>query len=412
MPRHPRSGMDASRLERIRPAIEKHIGDTRLSGAITLVCRRGEVVHEECYGLMDREERRPMRPDALFRIYSMTKPITCVALMTLHERGLFRLADPAANWIPELGGLKVFAGGTASDPRVVDLARPVTVRDLLSHTAGFTYPGHDYGPVEQMYRDALGDPAAPLAEFVAAVARLPLAFQPGTAFRYGVAHDIAGRLIEAVSGERLDRYLAKTILRPLAMTDTGYFVPEEKLERFVSLYGAGDEGRDDVTDRVRSEQALAGENRLIAGPRDSLQSGPHECFRGGTGMVSSARDYLRFCRMLLQGGELDGARILGRKTIELMTSNHLPAALLPYEIGGRASPGWGYGLGMRVMMDVALAGTPGSIGEYGWAGAAGTYFWIDPREQLIGILMAQHRPGGLFPISADFRATTYQAIAD
>ncbi len=411
MPRHARSGMDASRLERIRPAIEKHIGDSRLSGAITLVWRRGEVVHEECYGLMDREARRPMRPDALFRMYSMTKPITCVALMTLYERGLVRLADPVATWIPELQGLKVFAGGTASDPRLVEPARPVTVRDLLTHTAGFTYHYNEYGPVEQMYREAL-PLDAPLAECVAAIGRLPLAFQPGTAFRYSVAHDVVGRLIEVVSGERLDRYLAKAILRPLAMLDTGYFVPEEKLDRFVSMYGAGDLARSDSLGRLLSERALAGENRLVAGPRDSPQSAPHEIFRGGTGLVSSARDYLRFARMLLEGGELDGARVLGRKTIELMTANHLAAALLPYENGGRAAPGWGYGLGMRVMMDPAQAQTAGSVGEFGWSGAAGTYFWVDPREQLIGILMAQHQPGGLFPTVADFRATTYQAIAD
>jgi CubicO group peptidase (beta-lactamase class C family) len=403
--------MDASRLERIRPAIEKHIGDARLSGAITLVSRRGEVVHEECYGLMDRETRRPMRSDALFRIYSMTKPITCVALMTLFERGLVRLADPVASWIPELGGLKVLAGGTASDPRLVEPARPVTVRDLLTHTAGFTYHFNEYGPVEQMYRDALPQ-EAPLAEYVAAIARLPLAFQPGTCFRYSVAHDVAGRLIEVVSGDRLDRYIDKNVLRPLAMLDTGYFVPEEKLDRFVSMYGAGDVCERRSLSRLLSERALAGENRLLAGPRDSLQSQEHAIFRGGVGLVSSARDYLRFCRMLLEGGELDGARILGRKTIELMTANHLAPALLPYELGGRSSPGWGFGLGMRVMMDPAQAQTLGSVGEYGWAGAAGTYFWIDPREQLIGILMAQHQPGGLFPTVADFRATAYQAIAD
>jgi len=404
--------MDSSRLERIRPAVEKYIGDSRMSGAITTVFRRGQLVHQECYGLMDRESRRPMQPDALFRIYSMTKPITCSALMTLYERGLFRLSDPIAKYIPEFGGLKVFAGGSPADSRLVDLERPVTVRDALTHTAGFTYHYFEYGPVEQMYRDArLGDPT-PLEQFITTLARLPLAFQPGTAFRYSVAHDVVGRLIEVISGIRLDRFVAETILKPLGMNDTGYFVPEEKLERFVSMYGSADISRSDSIGRRVMEEALAGANRLIAGPRDSLQSGPHESFRGGTGLVSTAADYLRLCRMLLAGGELDGVRILSRKTIELMTANHLPPALLPYEIGGRASPGYGYGPGLRVLMDVAQAQTLGSVGEFGWGGAAGTYFWIDPREELVGILMVQHQPSGLFPIAQDFRVTTYQAIAD
>lgn len=407
-----RSGMDQLRLERIRPAIEKHIGDTRLSGAITLVFRRGRIVHEECYGVMDRETRRPMRPDALFRIYSMTKPITCVALMTLFERGLFRLTDPVAAFIPELGALNVFAGGTAADPRLEDLERPITIRDLLTHTAGLTYHFLDHGPVEQMHRDRDLTDSTPLQQFIADLARVPLALQPGRAFRYSVAHDVAARLIEVISGARLDRFLADTIFKPLGMSDTGYVVPEDKLDRFVSLYGSRDLMRSDTTSRVQIEEAQAGVNRLLAGPRDSRQSRPHECFRGGVGLVSTAADYLRFSRMLLAGGELDGERILGRKTIELMTSNALQPHMLPYEIGGKASPGWGYGLGMRVMMDIAAAQTPGSLGEYGWGGAAGTYFWVDPREQLIGILMRQHMPGDFFQAVADFRAATLQAIVD
>ncbi len=406
------SGMDPLRLERIRPAIEKYVGEKRLSGAITLVFRRGRIVHEETYGVMDRETGRPMRPDAIFRIYSMTKPITCVALMTLLEQGRFRLTDPAAAYIPELGSLKVFAGGTAADPRLVDLERPVTIAHLLTHTAGLTYHFLEHGPVEQMYRDRGLTDDTPLEQFIAELGRLPLALQPGTAFRYSVAHDVVARLIEVISGSRLDRFFGETIFKPLGMNDTGFVVPEAKLERFVSLYGSRDLMKRDTTNRVQTEEAQAGVNRLLAGPRDSLQSRPHECFRGGVSLVSTAADYLRFSRMLLAGGELDGVRILGRKTIELMTANALPQSMLPYEIGGLASPGWGYGLGMRVMMDLAAAQTPGSLGEYGWSGAAGTYFWIDPREQLIGIMMRQHMPNNFFQAVPDFRAATYQAIVD
>jgi CubicO group peptidase (beta-lactamase class C family) len=412
MARTPRSGMDGSRLARIAPAVGKHIGDSRMSGAITVVVRHGEVAHEECHGLMDREQRRPMRPDALFRMYSMTKPIVCVALLSLYEEGRFRLTDPVADALPELRGLKVFAGGTADDPRLVDPVRQITYRDVLTHTAGFTYHYTEYSPVEEIYRRAGVAGTATLADFVKTIARQPLCFQPGSGFRYGVSHDVVGRLIEVVSGRSLDAFLKERIFTPLGMKDTGYVVPEDKLDRFVSMYGAGDVGRAGMLGRRLAEDAQAGVNRLVEGPRDAQQSRPHTAFRGGTGLVSCAHDYLSFCRMMLAGGELDGARVLGRKTIELMTANHLPPSLLPYEVGGRYSPGYGYGLGVRVMLDPAQAQTLGTPGEYGWSGAAGTYFWIDPREDMIGVLMAQHQPGGTYPIAQDFRASAYQAIAD
>ena len=405
-------GMSAERLARIPPAIEKHIGADKIAGAVTLVARRGKVVHQECVGLMERENNKSMQPDAIFRIYSMTKPIICVALMTLYEKGHFQLVDPVAKFIPAFQDLKVYAGGEGSAVELVDLQRPVTVRDLLTHTSGLTYHWLEYGPVEEMYRETRVSSEKPLQEFVADLLKLPLAFQPGTAWRYSVAHDVAAHLIEVMSGQSVDAYLRENVFQPLGMVDTGYYVPQGKLDRLAAMYGTVDLIEPDVTGTRWYEDAAVAGSRLLASSTNSLESGPHNIFRGGHGLVSTTQDYYRFCQMLLNNGELSGTRILGRKTIELMTANHLAAELLPYEIGGIYSPGYGFGLGMRVLMDVGQAQIPGSVGEYGWAGAASTYFWIDPKEELIGIQMAQFQPGGVHPIESAFRIAAYQAIVD
>ena len=407
-----RGGLSSQRLARIRLAIEKHIGDDKVAGAVTLVARRGEVVHLDAVGLMDRESREPMRTDAIFRIYSMTKPITCVALMTLYERGLFQLYDPVAKFIPAFADLQVYAGGEGSELQLTDLERPVTVVDLLTHTSGLTYHFLEYSPVEAMYRDADISAARPLPEMVDALSELPLAFQPGTAWRYSVAHDVVARVVEIVSGQRYDNYLRETLFEPLGMADTGFYVPEEKLDRFTSMYGSIGIGQSDLTLTKWWGDADAGVNRRLAGPRDSPQSKPHDVLCGGTGLVSTAPDYYRFCQMLLDGGELAGARILGRKTVELMTANRLLPQLLPYEIGGVPSLGYGFGLGMRVLTDVGQCQVVGSLGEFGWAGAASTYFWIDPQEATIGVQMAQFQPGGYYPLGDDLRVAAYQAIVD
>ena len=405
-----RAGMDRQRLGRIFDAVERHIGADRIAGAVAMVERRGRVVHESCHGLLSREEGTPMRPDALFRIYSMTKPITCVAFMTLFEQGRFLLSDPVARFIPEFGSVKVHEGGDRL--RLVDPVRPMTIRDLLTHTSGLTYHWLEYGPVEQAYREAGAWEKSPLGESVANLARLPLAFQPGKAFRYSVAHDVIGRLIEVISGKPLDVYLRTAVFEPLGMKDTAYVVASEDLDRFASMYGSMDIGGRDATSSTILEAGMVGENRLLAGPADSLQSAAHDCLRGGTGLVSTAADYLRFCRMLLGGGASGANRILGRKTLELVTANHLSPDLLPYEVAGRSAPGYGYGLGMRVLMDLGQAQTLGSIGEFGWGGAATTYFWVDPAERMIGVLMAQFQPSSLYPIAQDFRIAAYQAIGD
>jgi CubicO group peptidase (beta-lactamase class C family) len=361
---------------------------------------------------MDREANAPMRPDAIFRIYSMTKPIICVALMTLYERGCFQLLTPVSTFIPSFRDLKVYGGETEPGVQLVDLERPVTIRDLLTHTSGMTYHFLEYGPVEELYRAARVSSQKPLADFVNDLLQLPLAYQPGTTWRYSVAHDVVARLIEIMSGQPLDAYLQENLFGPLGMVDTGYYVPERKLDRFAAMYGSCDVMEPEVTFTRWYGEAMGGVNKLLAGARNCLESAPHQIFRGGHGLVSTAPDYLRFCQMLLNRGELNGVRILSRKTVELMTVNQLKPELLPYEVGGVYVPGYGYGLGFSVLMDVGQCGTLGSIGEYGWDGAASTNFWIDPQEGFIGISMAQYMPLGYHLIAPDLRVTAYQAIVD
>ena len=405
-------GMSSSRLSRIRTAMERHIGPDKIAGAVGLVARRGELVGLETVGLTDREADKPMQADAIFRLYSMTKPITCVALMMLYEQAEFQLATPVAKFIPAFGDLKVHAGGEGDDTKLEELQRPVTIRDLLTHTSGLTYHFLEYGPVEAFYREAVGLSQGSLSEFVARVCQAPLAFQPGTSFRYSVAHDVVAHLVEIISGLPFDVFLRERLFEPLGMEDTGFWVPDQDLDRFCAMYGSVtiDEWQTSLISWYGL--AMQGANRLLDGPRDSRYSLPHNECRGGTGLVSTAADYLRFCQMMLNWGELGGERILGRKTVELMVTNHLAPGLLPYELGDVYSPGYGFGLGMRVLMDVGQCMAPGSVGEYGWAGAASTYFWIDPAEELIGILMAQFQPPGIHPLREDFRVVVYQAIVD
>jgi CubicO group peptidase (beta-lactamase class C family) len=239
--------MSPQRLARIHPAVDKYIGPDKIAGAVTLVARRGQIVHFKASGLMDREKGKPMRLDTLFRLYSMTKPITCVALMILYEQGGFQLIDPVAKFIPAFGDLQVCIGREGSDLTLVDLERPVTIRDLLTHTSGLSYHFLEYGPVEEMYREANVCSTTPLSEFVDTLARMPLAFQPGTAWRYSFAHDVVARLVEIISGQPLDVYLREHLFEPLGMVDTGFCVPEGQLERLASMYGSKDVVESDTT---------------------------------------------------------------------------------------------------------------------------------------------------------------------
>lgn len=407
-------GISSERLARVDTAVNKYISPDKLAGVVTLLARRGEIVQHQAYGLADRENNKPMQLDTIFRIYSMTKPITCVALMMLYEQGLFQLADPVFKFIPAFADLKVYVSGKGDEMQLEALKRPVTIHDLLTHTSGLSYHFLEYGRVEEMYRETDLSLSADLslAEFVDGLCQFPLAFQPGTRWRYSFAHDVVARLVEIISGQSFADFLAGNIFKPLNMVDTGFYVPAEKLDRFAAMYGSANIEDIKTTAMSLFGLAMMGVNKLLAGPNDSLESKPHQAFRGGGGLVSTALDYWRFCQMLLNNGQFNGNRILGRKTIELMTVNHLAPGLLPYELGRIKMPGLGYGLGVNVMMDLGQSQTIGSEGTYSWSGAANTTFWNDPQEALIGIFMTQFQPPSYHLVAQDFKVAVYQAIID
>lgn len=406
-------GMSSLRLERIKPALQTYVDQRKIAGLSTMVARRGKILHFEQIGQMEIESDKPMSDDTIFRIYSMTKPIVCVALMTLYEQGRFQLFDPVAKFIPAFGALKVLESDPAGGTRQVDLVRPITIRDLMTHTSGLTYDFLEDSPVCNMYRQSrLGNNAArTLEELVRELARLPLAYQPGSRWHYSLGIDVAGHLIEVISGQSLDHFLKEKIFGHLGMMDTDFHVPSEKRERVAAMYGRPDIAAPDITLSKLLSAWENGFNERIDVSETNPASKAEGFARGGYGLFSTACDYMRFAQMLLNQGELDGVRILGRKIAELMHMNHLPAELLPCELGGEPIAGYGFGLGSRVLLDVAASQMPGSVGEFGWAGAANTYYWVDPKEELIGVLMAQNMMG--FDVAEkDFRVLTYQALVD
>lgn len=404
-------GMSAQRLERIRPVMQSYIDRLGYGGISTMIARHGQIVYADQIGWQDKEAGVPMAEDTIFRIYSMTKPIICTALMTLYEEGRFQLIDPVAKFIPAFGATKVMAAdGSLADQHPL---RPMQVRDLLAHTSGLTYDFLEDFPVGDLYRQArlMNDATRSLEAVIDELARLPLAFQPGTRWHYSLGTDVAARLIEVLSGQPLGQFLQERLFTPLGMTDTAFGVPERKRSRLAAMYGLPDLFAQGQTFSALFGAWMGGDvgRREVADtyPVDT----PDVFVRGGIGLFSTASDYMRFAQMLLSGATPAGERILGRKTLDLMHSNHLPATLLPYEIGGAPSPGFGFGLGSRVVMDVAETAGPGSVGEFGWAGAAKTYYWVDPHEDLVGVFMAQYMVGFDLP-EQDLRVLTYQAIAD
>ena len=284
------AGFDAGRLARIRPAMERHIGEAKLAGVVTLLARAGQVVHHEAIGGLERDGGAPMCADAIFRLFSMTKPITCVALMTLYEQGHFQLPDPVSKFIPEFENLKV-ALEEGSDVTLVDLDEAVTIRHLLTHTSGLSYSFWEYGAVEARYRAARVCADQPLADFVTDLAKLPLAFQPGAAWRYSFSHDVVARLVEVISGLAFDDYLREHIFEPLGMVDTGFHVPPDKQYRFASMYGSADVLGPAITGTQLFDELDAGVNKCIAGPADSLESSPHGVLRGGHGLTCRGRGH-------------------------------------------------------------------------------------------------------------------------
>jgi CubicO group peptidase (beta-lactamase class C family) len=406
-------GLSSSRLARIRPFLEQvYVAPRRLAGVLTVVARRGQVASLECVGVRDVTADRPIEADTIFRIYSMTKPITSVALMTLYEEGHFQLDDPIARFIPELGELRVWDDGTPLSFRTTPAEREITVRDLLTHTSGLTYGFMGRHPLDALYRrrgvegrsvlaPQEGSPSVDLAELVAKLGELPLLFSPGTRWSYSVATDVCGHLIERLSGQRFDAFLDERVFRPLEMVDTGFSVTAEQADRLAASY------------------AWTASDPLVEvdPPATSSYLEAPSFLSGGGGLVSTAADYLRFGTMLLNGGELDGQRILGRKTVEYMTVNHLPTGGDLASMGQRVFSettyeGIGFGLGFSVMLDPVRAAVVGSVGEYGWGGAASTMFWVDPREELVVLFLTQLLPSSTYPVRRQMKALTYQALID
>ncbi len=387
-------GFSAERLERMHALVQGYIDQGKHAGAITIIARKGRVVDLKTYGWRDLQARAPMQRDTIVRIYSMSKVITSVAAMQLVEESRIALDDPVSRYIPELKDLKVCTGGTPEAPVLVDATRPITIKHLLTHTAGFAYDFSAKEPVKTLYQRADILESSSLKEFVERLAKLPLVQQPGAAFNYGVNTDVLGYVVEVVSGQPLEVYLQKRIFDPLGMKDTDFDVPPEKMPRLAKLY----------------ETAADGSLREVAKPPYGTYAEKGRGFSsGGGGLFSTADDFLRFAQMLLNGGKLDGKQILGRKTVELMTANHLTFLDKP-SIGGN---GWeGFGLGGSVRLDLASANTLGSVGEFGWNGAATTTFRIDPKEKTVALLFVQHLPYNQHGIFEKFYTLFYAALTD
>ena len=389
-------GLSGERLARLDAYMAAEIAARRKAGVVVLIARHGKVAYFKAYGEADAESHRPMRTDAMFRLQSMTKPITSVALLTLYEQGKFELSDPLSKYIPAFKDMKVLkavgagpgAGGAAEYEAA---ARPITVEDVLRHTAGFSYGYFGDTPVDRAYRaaDLAYNEQLPLKDFTAKLAALPLLYQPGTHWHYSFAHDVQAYLVEVLSGMPFDAYCEKAIFGPLGMHDTVFGVPPERKARFASIYHPDADGR-----------ILPGDN---FGPDSYARFTGHPY--GGASLSSTPMDYLRFAQMLLNGGRLGDVRILSRKTVELMTADHLAPAIAP------VAPGLGYGLGVGVLTSPAENGSLGTAGQFTWGGYATTSFIIDPKEQLVAMVFAQYQPSDF-----EFRNRTmnliYQAIAD
>jgi CubicO group peptidase (beta-lactamase class C family) len=398
------AGMDEARLERITHHFEQnYVAPGKIAGCQITVVRSGHTAYHRSLGLMDREQGRPLRDDAIFRIFSMTKPIASVALMQLYERGMFQLNDPVHRFIPEWRGLRV--GEVQPDGTVTKVKpnRPMNVRDVLMHTSGLPgglFPGHPIDDEFAQAREAQKKEMT-LEDITTLLAGYPLKFHPGTHWNYGLSTDIVGRLVEIMAGDRFDEYLQREIFEPLGMTDTGFFVPEQSAERFTALY------------QFQPARTPA----LVETGQESPYLRRRSYLSGASGLVSTTQDYVAFCRMLLNGGHLDGRRVLGRKTLELMTSNHLAGGgtLADVAVGGFGEAGFegvGFGLGFAVGLGPVPTAMAGSAGDFYWGGAASTAFWVDPAEDLFVVFMTQLPPSVAYPIRAQLRALVYQAIDD
>ena len=375
--------------------IQTYIDQGKHAGAVCVIARKGKIADFTLYGYRDLEKKTPMTPDTIFRIYSMSKVITSAAVMQLFEEGKFNLTDPVERYIPELKNLKVCTGGTVDEPTLVDATNAITIKHLLTHTAGFAYDFSAQEPIKELYKKAdLWNDRVTLKDFIQRLSRLPLVQQPGTAFYYGVNTDVLGYLVQVVSGKPLEVYLQERMFGPLRMSDTGFDVPPEKLNRLAKLYETGpDASLREVA--VPPFGAYAEKGRGFAS--------------GGGGLFSTVGDYLRFGQMLLNGGRLEGQQILAKKTVELMTANNL--TFLPNgTLGGTQSDG--FGLGGSVRLDVPKGNSLGSVGQFGWSGAATTTFNMDRNEKTVALLFVQHLPFNQYNIFAKFQTLFYASIVE
>lgn len=388
-------------LGRLTSMLRGYIDRGDLPGVSATIARKGRTIYYEKYGWMDKEAHKPIQDDTIFLLASMTKPITAVAIMQHYEAGYFHLNTPVWRYIPGFKEVKVCAGVAENGSLILNnLDREITFRHLFTHTAGLSYGGNEKDPVDQEYRkvqkryeDKKLSPK--LKEFIEEISHLPLAFQPGTHWRYSYAIDVLGGLIEIISGQPYERYLDENIFKPLGMKDTSFYVPPDKMERVATVY-----------------THTPTENLLVPVKEIKPSTQPPDFPSPGGGLVSTLADYSRFCQMLVNSGEFDGKRILGPKTVALFSINHTPEEALPYGFTEHDiyHAGYGYSLGTRVLMDVSKSGLYGSVGEFGWDGAFATYFWIDPKEELYGLMMLQHLPNAYYPIHQQFKQMTYQAM--
>lgn len=381
-------GLSAPRLERMHAYVSKFVTEGQHAGAVALVARHGKIVDWQTWGKANLETGAPMTRDSIFRIYSMSKVVTSVAALQLYERGLVRLDSPVTNWIPEFRNLKVFSGGTAQNPELSPATNGLTVRMLLNHTGGFTYDFFSGSPVHDLYKQQDLWNSHSLDEFIGKVAQLPLLAQPGAEFNYSIGDDILGALIQRVSGMPFEEYVAKNITEPLQMPDTGFSVAPENRGRLATIHEHGPDGK------LRPAAAILG---AYAEKGRGIPS-------GGGGLFSTIGDYARFAQCLLNGGQLDGQTILGRKTIELGLRNSLPPGVFAF------SPSEGWGLFSAVRLDMAASLEPASEGMFYWSGAATTHFFADPKEDLLGLVFCQHIPFDEHHLFGGFHITVYQAL--
>ncbi len=380
-------GLSSDRLARIHATMQRYIDRHEIAGAVTLVARHGHIAWFDSQGTIDLQSKKPMPKDAMFRIASMTKPLTSVAAMMLYEQGYFQLNDPVSKWIPEFKHMQV-AVSTGASFKTVPAEREITIRHLLTHTSGLSSPYVSPGFVVSEYNRLVASrtPDETVGDFTKKLAKLPLEFQPGSAWAYGPSTDVLGYLVEVISGMPLDRFFEEKIYKPLGMTDTYFYPLDEKKSRMATIYTPA---------KPSGIEAV------------SMPARGTKFFSGAGGLVSTAADYSRFCQMLLSGGQLDGNRLLSRKSIELMTSNHIGKLKLWDNLAG-----YRFGLGFRVLTDLGEAANLGSPGSYGWGGAFGTLFWVDPKEDMFGILMIQLRPYDHVNIRQDFQTMATQAIVE